>query len=78
MEAHLVRDGLSSAQGELVAYGSGPDLACAVFACLSFQYYHFYVQLWVLSLQTMWEWASLGGTMSTGVRAGEDSFSLSS
>lgn len=51
-----------------MAYGSGPEPTSAVFACLSFRHYHFYVQPWVLSLQTMWEWPSLGGTMSTGVR----------
>lgn len=54
-----------------MAYGSGPDTTCAIFACLSFQHYHFYVHLWVLSLKTMWEWPSLGGTMSTGVRGSD-------
>lgn len=51
-----------------MAYGLEADPTYAVFACLSFQHYHFYVQLWVLSLLTMWEWPSLGGTMSAGVR----------
>lgn len=62
-----------------MAYVSGPDPTCAFFACLSFHHSHFYVQPWVLSLQTMWggqAWHHIN--RSEGRNRGEDVFSLPS
>lgn len=47
-----------------MACGYGPDPTGAIFACLS-RTTTSTSNLWILSLQTMWEWPGLGGTMST-------------